>query len=151
MGRVVVWLVLLALVVWGGMRLYRAYEARKRAEEIAPVHAFVQRFCDRLKSGQFFEAQTMLSAPLQHTISIDWIAHFADNSDINATTAIVWGDWNKTQTSPISYRLVGHVTYTTGRSVSVRVVVERNATVMTLEQCILSKRHLKPKLPPSGL
>jgi hypothetical protein len=39
-GRIVVRLLIAYLVIWGAVRLYGIYRDHKRAQEIAPIHAY---------------------------------------------------------------------------------------------------------------
>ena len=148
-GRVVVRLILLGLVAWGGWYGYRTWQAKKLAEEIAPVHRFAEQYHHLMKNGDYFRAQGMLSPEDQHKLSVDWLAHFAQLAEVNATAdAITWGEWNRTGDIPRSYYLQGTVHYRTGRTLPLEALIEKNETVSVLKKWKIGKHALHPKIPP---
>jgi len=96
-GRIAVRLLLVGMAAWAVLTGYRAYVRHQLAQEIAPVHAFANGISLMLRSGDYFALQEQLSPTRQHRVSIDWLAHFAENTEWNATTGLAWGDWNKTE------------------------------------------------------
>jgi len=147
-GRIVVRSILLGLVVWGGLYAYRTWQAKKRAEEIAPIHRFAEGFYAAMKGGDYFSAQEMLAPADQHVLSIDWLAHVAKQTEINASTALTWGDWNRTDGAFRAYHLKGAVRYRTGRTLPLEASVEHNGTVTVLKKWKIGEHTLHPKIPP---
>jgi len=147
-GRIVVRLILLGLVVWGGWYGYRNWQAKKLAEEIAPIHRFAEGFYVAMKGGDYFHAQEMLAPADQHMLSIDWLAHVAKQTELNATTGVTWGDWNRTEETPRVYRLKGAVHYRTGRTLPLEALVEHNGTLSILKKWKVGQHTLHPKIPP---
>ena len=112
-GRIVVRLLLLGLVIWGATRAYQAYVSRQRAQEIAPIHAYALELLVAFKEGNYFAVQEHLDPKMQRTVSIDWLAYFAENSELNATQTGRWQEWNNThENNGTVYNLQGTLVYT---------------------------------------
>ena len=147
-GRVVVRLLLAALVLWGIVSAYRAYHRHQRAQEIAPIHTYAKNVLLMLKNGEYFRVQSQLPVPTQRRVSIDWLAHFGANAELNATTGLTWGDWNRTEATPNHYYVTGEVVYRTGRKNPALWIIDRNGTALHLLQLRLGKRVLVPESKP---
>ena len=148
-GRIVVRLVLLALIGWGIVSGYRAYARHKRAQEIAPIHAYARDVFLSLRRGDYFAVQEDLVPPKQHQVSIDWLAHFAENAELNATNRLTWGEWNKTEANTTRYTLQGNVHYKTGRTQPLNIRIQKQDDNLSLLQLRLGKRTLLPTAAPS--
>ena len=148
-GRIAVRLLLVGMAAWAVLTGYRAYVRHQLAQEIAPVHAFANGISLMLRSGDYFALQEQLSPTRQHRVSIDWLAHFAENTEWNATTGLAWGDWNKTEGPTSQYRLTAVLTYRTGRHHPVEWLIEKRDSNLTLQQLRLGNRTLLPTNVPS--
>jgi len=148
-GRIVVRLALLALIVWGITSAYRAYVRHKLSQEIAPIHAYARDVFLSLRRGDLFSVQRDLMPKKQHQVSIDWLAHFAENAELNATNRLNWGEWNKTESNTTHYNLQGSVQYKTGRIQTLEMTVQKEDTNLSLLQLRLGKRTLLPTSAPS--
>ena len=148
-GRIVVRLVLLSLIGWGIVSGYHAYARHKRAQEIAPIHAYARDVFLSLRRGDYFAVQENLVAPKQHQVSIDWLAHFVENAELNATNRLSWGEWNKTESNTTRYALQGSVQYKTGRTQKIEMTIQKDDDNLSLLQLRLGKRPLLPTAAPS--
>ena len=143
-GRIVVRLVLFGLILWGIFTAFKAYHRHKLAQEIAPIHSYARDVLMTLKKRDYFRAQGYLPPQTQRRVSIDWLAHFAANAELNATTGLTWGDWNRSEGAVTRYHVNGTLRYRTGRKNLALWVIDRNGTALGLVQFRLGHRVLVP-------
>jgi hypothetical protein len=145
-GRIVVRLVLLVLVVWGAIVGYQAYRRSQRAKEIAPIHAYALDIMVALKKSDFFAVQEHLDPSMHRTVSIDWIAYFAEYAELNATRTGTWGDWNAThETNATLYHLQGTLYYTNDHTSPMTWEIKKSGDTLHVEDLRIGKRALRPK------
>lgn len=144
-GRIVVRVLIVALVVWALINGYRSYQESQRAKEIAPVHAFAILFLEAFKNGEYFKVQEKLEPDLQHFISIDYLADFAQKSELNATIRGNWNQWSKrTDRNSTIYILHGNISYQTGRKNPMKWEIRQTKANMSVIDLQLGKRALRP-------
>ena len=150
-GRIVVRLVLLGLIVWGALSGYRAYQRNQRAKEIAPIHAYALEVMVALKNGDYFAVQEHLDPAMHRTVSIDWIAYFAEHAELNATRTGTWGEWNATrETNTTLYHLQGTLYYTNDHTNPMTWEIKKSTDTLYVEGLRIGKRALRPE-KQSGL
>ena len=144
-GRIVVRLAVVALIIWGGLKAYALYQEHLREQEIAPVHEFAKEILGELKSGDLFVVQEKLNSKLHHEVSIDWLAHFAEYLELNATQKGSWGDWNKSiDANTTVYEMTGKIVYTTGHTNPMVWKVMVHDGDMSILKLQIGKRRLPP-------
>jgi len=144
-GRIVLRLLLLGLIIWGGIAGYRSYIRHQRAQEIAPVHAYALKVMIALKNGDFFAVQDALAPAMHRTVSIDWLAYFAEHAELNATRTGTWGEWNSTvEGNATRYDLEGRLVYTNDHSNPMRWRIKKEGDTMHLLDLTIGKRSIKP-------
>jgi hypothetical protein len=150
-GRIVVRLLLLGLVIWGATRAYQAYVSRQRAQEIAPVHAYALEMMVALKSGDYFAAQEHLDPVMQRTVSIDWLAYFAEHAELNATRIGTWSEWNSTREANATvYDLQGKLIYTNEHTNPMSWRIKKTGDTLHILNMKVGRRSLR-LIAPSAL
>ncbi len=146
-GRIIIRVLVIVLIVLAFVKAFQTYRQYQMDQEIAPVHKFAQSILESFKKGDYFKIQERLDPKLQHITSIDWLAHFVKNSELNASNGGNWGKWSKKEDhNSTIYTLEGVLHYTTGRQSAMKWEIrsaEHNMTVMGLK---LGKRRLKPPI-----
>jgi hypothetical protein len=148
-GRIVVRLIPIGLILWGAFSGYGAYQRKKRAQTIAPIHAYALQVMVRLKQGDYFAAQAQLDPHLQHSISVDQIAYFAQRCELNTTRTGTWGEWNTTREANATlFHLDGTLRYTDEHNRSMRWIIKQTPTQLHLEYLEIGSQRLIPDPSP---
>ncbi len=146
-GRIAIRVLFIAFIIWAVMSGYKAYQKHQRAQEIAPIHQYAEEFLTTFKDGEYFQIQERLDPKLQHIVSIDWLAHFAKNAELNATNGGNWGEWSKKdETNSTIYTIDGNISYTTGRHNPMRWEIKSSDHNMSVVSLKIGKRSLKPSI-----
>ena len=150
-GRIAVRVGIAAIVLWGGTALYDGWRQRQRAHEIAPLHAYAERFYRLLKHERYFQAQAMLSPQMQHQISIDRIAHFVQESTLSQTQKGRWGEWNRTKEANATlYQMQGNLFDAHQHAVSMEWRMQKQGDTLSVQDLKIGKQTLRPQ-DQSGL
>jgi uncharacterized cupin superfamily protein len=144
-GRIAVRLALLGLIIWGGIAGYQSYRKYQRAQEVAPVHAYAFQVVIALKNRDYFSIQDHLDPAMHHTVSIDWLAYFAEHAELNATRTGTWGEWNITREANASvYHLEGRLVYANNHSNPMRWQIKKEGDTMYILDLTIGKWSIKP-------
>ena len=148
-GRIVVRLALIGLIVYGIKYGWEAHIRQKRAEEIAPIHAYALTMLVALKTGNFFVAQEKLDPSLHRRVSVDWLASFARETKLDTVRTGTWSDWNSTREANATlYRMDGTLVYTGEKTRPMHWEIRRSGTGLRVRDLIIDRRSIYPRSTP---
>ncbi len=151
-GRILIRLLLVGGILYGGMRGWEAHLRTLRDEEIAPIHAYALSMLIALKNKNFFVAQEHLDPDLTRRVSIDWLAYFAKRASLASTETGQWNDWNRTGDANASlYRMSGTLIYTNTHTNPMSWVVSKKGNALTVQDVVIGGRSILPAVTSLGV
>lgn len=79
-------IIIAGLLVYGGLKI-------KATMDVAPYKERAVQFAGLLKQQKSFDAQALLSTPLQNTVSIEALNTLIDEQNLTQSKELAWSDW----------------------------------------------------------
>jgi len=114
-------IIIAGLLVYGGFKV-------KAVMDVAPYKEKAVLFAGLLKQNRSFEAQTLLSAPLQSAVSIEKLHALIQEQNLTQSKELSWLDWRKEKEN---YILRGEFVFADTRKLAVEFTLfspEENRT-----------------------
>ncbi len=98
-------IIIAGLLVYGGLKI-------KATMDVAPYKERAVQFAGLLKQQKSFDAQALLSMPLQGTVSIETLNALIDEQNLTQSKELSWSDWRGEEGN---YTLFGAFVFADGR------------------------------------